>query len=59
MDKKMSIKQMMKEIEELEPKNVIDYIFKGSGFNQFIKRHKLEGKWKKDKFMMNSIKCSG
>ncbi len=34
-------RQIMKEIEELEPRNIIDYIFKGSGLNQWARKHKL------------------
>jgi len=30
---------MMQEIEELEPKNILEYIFKGSGLNQYCRKH--------------------
>lgn len=35
----ISIRQMLKEIEELEPKNLIDYIFRGSGINQWLRKN--------------------
>lgn len=38
--RKISVKQFMKELDELEPKNIIDYIFRGSALNQWIAREK-------------------
>ena len=35
------MKEMMDELKELEPKNFIDYIFKGSALNQYLKKHKI------------------
>lgn len=40
--KKTSIKQMMKEIDILKPKNTIDYILNGSGLNQYLEKHKID-----------------
>ena len=37
--RKISVKQFMKELEELEPKNMVDYIFRGSALNQWRKKH--------------------
>lgn len=37
--RKITIKQFMKEVENLEPKNVVDYIFRGSGLNQWRKKY--------------------
>ena len=37
--KKITVGRIIKEIDELEPKNIIDYIFKGSGFNQWARKH--------------------
>ena len=37
-----TVEQVIREIEELEPKNIIDYIYKGSGFNQWVIKHKLK-----------------
>lgn len=34
-------KEMMAELEKLEPKNIIDYIFKGSALTQYLKIHKI------------------
>lgn len=39
--RKTTIKQMMKEVEELEPKSIVDYIFKGSGLSQWMKINKI------------------
>lgn len=33
----ISPNQLFKEIQELEPKNAIDFILKGSGINQWLK----------------------
>ncbi len=44
MKKKLS--EIIKDIEKLEPKNIIDYIFRGSGLNQYVKK---TGKKKKPK----------
>jgi hypothetical protein len=41
--KKMYFKDFIKEIEELEPKNIIDYIVKGSALTQYVKRHRMKG----------------
>lgn len=32
----ISIKQLMKEVEELEPKNIREWMYFGSGINQWI-----------------------
>jgi hypothetical protein len=41
---KITPRQLMKEIKELEPKNIIDYIFKGSGLYQWGIKNKLISK---------------
>ena len=37
----MTVRQVMKEIEELEPRNIVDYIFRGSGLTRFMKKHNM------------------
>lgn len=37
-----TMKEMMKELEELEPKNIVDYIFQGSALHQYMKKHKIK-----------------
>ena len=32
-----TIRQFIKDVEKLEPKNIVEYIFKGSGLNQYLK----------------------
>lgn len=39
--RKISGIQFMKELEELEPKNLVDYVFRGSALNQWMKREKI------------------
>ncbi len=34
----ITLKQLIKELEELEPKNIVEYIFKGSALNQWISK---------------------
>ena len=41
MKQDITIKQFIKELEELEPKNIIDYIFKGSALNQWMRKNKI------------------
>ena len=42
--RRISVIQLMNEIEELEPKNIIDYIFKGSGLHQWLSKNILPEK---------------
>lgn len=39
---KITIKKFLKELERLEPKNIVDYIFKGSALTQWIKKYKIK-----------------
>lgn len=36
MKKRITIKELMKEIDKREPTNIIDYIFRGSGLTQVL-----------------------
>jgi len=33
--------EIINELAELEPKNFVDYILRGSAINQFMKKHKM------------------
>lgn len=37
--RKTSARKLMKELEELEPKNLIDYVFRGSALNQWMRKN--------------------
>lgn len=41
LDEMFTASQIINEIEELEPRNLIDYIFRGSGLSQWARRHKI------------------
>jgi hypothetical protein len=36
-DRNISVKQLMKEVQELEPKNIREYLYFGSGISQWIR----------------------
>lgn len=44
MAKKISPKQLKKDVDALEPKNIIDYIFQGSGLNRWLRENTKWGK---------------
>jgi|GEM_PF-4184136 hypothetical protein len=40
--KKTTGRQVMQELQKLEPKNIIDYIFQGSALTRYMKKHRIK-----------------